>query len=562
MLRKTLALFVSLFVASGMLITACSPASAPASAPKAATTASKADTAPGTAAPAATPKAGGTQPQYGGVLTRWQTEDPPSVDPNQETTIQQQLSDRPIYSTLLRLDPDKLPKEAVIIGDLAEKWESTADGKTWTFDLRDGVKFHDGSAFTSEDVKFTLERLKSPPEGVKSPSKQLFTFINKVDAPDPKTVKVELVRPIPWFVQLLADPISGIVPKAVVSANQKALLQKGIGAGPFKFKKWDHGISFEVSKNENYYIKGKPYLDGIRCLIIPDATTQVAAFRTGQVMFTGQGTRGLTVSESKLLQKEIPGIQIIEYVSTTRQELFMNVQKKPFDDVRVRRAIVSVLDQKSAIDSGYEGSGTKGGPLGAEWALPEDQLNKLPPYRGPNNDDIAAAKKLLADAGHPDGFKTTFNQGSTPQYEEMQLAINNQLRKIGIDAKVRVLAYPVEMTAAALKGDFELMQIPKMSTLHDPDSYLTAYITDGADNYSKFSDKTIDDLYQKQAATLDQKERKKINDEIQMKVWELAPSWTVLWPRYIAAARPNVKGWNGMAVLRQNLEFDNIWLAK
>ncbi|MBI2908660.1 MAG: ABC transporter substrate-binding protein [Chloroflexi bacterium] len=545
--------FISMLAVVGLILSGCAPTAAPKTAGE-----------PAKAAPAATPKpaADAGQPKYGGILTRWQTEDPPSGDPNQENTIQQQLSLRPIYSAPLRLDPEKLPKEAVLQGDLAEKWESSADGKILTLYLRDGVKFHDGSPLTSEDVKFTLERMKSPPEGVKSPSKELFQRIAKVDAPDAKTVKIELVRPTAWFLQLLADSISGIVPKSIVAANQKALLQKPIGAGPFKFKKWDRGIAFETTKNENYFIKGKPYLDGIRCLIIPDATTQVAAFRTGQVLFTGQGTRGLTMSESKLVERDVPGTKIVSYVSTTRQELYMNVQKKPFDDIRVRKAILMVLDQKAAIDAGYEGSGSKGGPLAAEWALPETELNKMPPYRGVKDEDVAAAKKLLADAGYPNGFETGFNQGSTPQYEEMQLSISSQLRKIGINTKVRVLAYPVEMRAAAAKADFDVMQIPKISSLHDPDSYWTSAITGGSDNFAKFSDKTIDDLYAKQAATLDVAARKKVNDELQLKIWELAPSWPVLWPRYIAAAWPTVKGWNGMAVLRQNLEFDYIWLSK
>ncbi|MFH1485072.1 MAG: ABC transporter substrate-binding protein [Chloroflexota bacterium] len=554
---RTVALFpvLCLVMVLGLLVSGCTPAAAPTPEP--------AVPAPKAAAPAATPKPAAGQPESGGVLTFWLTHDQPSMDPNQETTIFQQMLCRPVYSTLLRLDPTKLPDDEVIIGDLAEKWEVSNDGKTLTFQLRKGVKFHDGSPLTSEDVKFTFERLANPPTGIKSPTKELWQRIAKVEAPDAGTVKLTLERPIGWILDLMADNIGGIVSKNQVSKDQKALLQKGMGAGPFKFKSWDHGTGTELVKNENYYLKGKPYLDGIRGIVIPDAATEVAALRTGQVLFTGQGTRGLTVSESKIVEKDLPGIKLVRYRSTTRQEFFLNSQKKPFTDVRVRRALLMVLDQQAAIDLGYEGAGFKGGPLPpGKFSLPEAKLKELPPYTGPTAANIEAAKKLLAEAGFANGFSTTFAQGSTPQYEEMQLAISNQLRKIGIDVKVRVLAYPVELRAAAAKGDFDVMQIPKMSSLNDADSYLTAYITDGSDNFGKFSDKTVDELYEKQAAILDVAERKKVTDQLQMRVWELAPSWTVLWPQYIAAANPKVKGWNGMNVLRQNLEYDHIWLAK
>ncbi|MFH1486119.1 MAG: ABC transporter substrate-binding protein [Chloroflexota bacterium] len=558
---------IALVVAS-LLLAACAPAPAakptpgkaaapaPTVAPLAPTAAAK------PAAPAPTGKAAAEEPRYGGILTGWLAKDLPNCDPNQETTIFQQQAIRSIYSTLLRVDPEKLPEEAVLIGDLAEKWQASQDAKNWTFTLRDNAKFHDGRSLTSADVKFTFERMANPPQGIKSPNRLLFKQISRRETPDPKTVKIELAEPRAWLAQLMADNTACIVPKQVVEKDQKALLLRALGSGPFRFHDWERNISFSVRRNDAFYIKGRPYLDGIKWLVIPDPATQVAAFRAGQVLMTGQGSRGVSLSESKIIEKEVPGAKIVPISPTTRFELFINTQKPPYNDVRVRRAILMVLDGKAVFDLAYEGMGFRGGPLPAEWSLPKDKLAKLPPMRGPNDADVAAAKKLLAEAGFPEGFKTTYAQGNLPPYEEMQLAVTNQLNKIGIQVTVRVLAYPIELRNALTKGDFEISQIGKMSSIHDPDSYLTNFITGHPDNYSQFSDRDIDELYKKQGAIVDFAARKKVTDDIQRRIWELAPAWTTFWPQYICAAHPQVKGWRGMAILRQNLEFDGVWLAK
>ncbi|MBI2907058.1 MAG: ABC transporter substrate-binding protein [Chloroflexi bacterium] len=554
-MRKKAWTLTSMTMILALLLAACAPA--PAAVPKQAPAAT-----PPATAPAATPKPATLQPQYGGVMTGWLAKEPPNTDPNQETTIFQQQVLRGIYSSLLRDDPDQQPEKVVIIGDLAEKWETSQDGKTWTFTLRDGVKFHDGKPLTSVDVKFTFERMIRPPEGVKSPNKNLFEQIGTIDAPDPRTVRIQLKQATAWFPQLMADNTATIVPKHLVEPNQKALLLRALGSGPFKFKEWDRGVSFTVTKNEAHYVKGRPYLDGIRWIVIPDSSTQVAAFRAGQIMMTGQGSRGLSATEAKIVEKEVAGVQLVRCRPATRFELFINVKKAPFTDVRVRRAALMVLDGKAVYDLAYEGMGFVGGPLTGEWSLPKEELDKIPPVRGPRDSDIAEAKKLLTEAGFPNGFKTTYAQGNLSPYEEMQLAISNQLKKIGIDVTVRVLAYPVELRNALTKGDFEITQIGKVSSIDDPDSHLTNYLTGNPENYSQFSDAKIDELYKQQGAILDFAQRKKITDEFQRRIWELAPAWTTFWPQYIAAAGPKVKGWKGMQTLRQNLVFDTVWLVK
>jgi len=486
-----------------------------------------------------------------------------TLDPHQETSVHSLTVLAPAYGTLMQFDPNEPTAEKIAL-DLAERWETSRDGLTWTFSLRKGVKFHDGQPLTAADVKFSFERIMNPPAGVVSPWRSLWAGVKSVEAVDPSTVRVTLSQPKPLFAKLATWYYSAIVPKHVLEKDPRAVAAKPVGSGPWVFKEWRKGVSLEYAKNRDYYRPGRPYMDGLKFLIIRDPTTAFAALRTRQVTISGPGTAGPTKSMVETLKRQEPRMQVWQYDASAVFLLVFNVQKKPWDDVRVRRAVALVLDAQKIIDVAFDGVGRKSGFMGwGEWSLPDAELQeKWPPYRGPTEKDIEAAKKLLAEAGHPGGFKTTFNQMTLPRSEEEQVIITSQLRKIGIDSTVRVLVYPADFLAAARRGDFEMASAAFVTVVDDPDVYFVYYTTGNPENWGKFSDKQVDDLYARQSREMDPVKRKELAFQLQRRLMELVPAVVTRYPQWLGAAWPELRGYKGPGKMYNNLKWEDVWLAR
>ncbi|MDO8531230.1 MAG: ABC transporter substrate-binding protein [Dehalococcoidia bacterium] len=574
--------FLALPLAAILVLASCAPAAAPAPAPQAPAVAQPTAPAPRAPAPAqptaaparpaatpapapaaAAPAQPAEQPQAGGTLVSWISGEPSTLDPHQETSFIGIQMATPPRSTLMQWDSNE-PADQKIIPDLAEKWDSSGDGLTWTFTLRKGVKFHDGQPVTSADVKFSFERIMSPPEGITTPWKILWTGVKSVEAPDPNTVRVTLSQPKPLFAKLVTWYYSGILPKHIVEKDPQSATSKPVGSGPWVFGEWRKGVSIEFKKNKDYYRQGRPYMDSMKFLVIRDATTAFAAMRTHQVTIAGLGTLGITKSQADTLKQQEPKMQVWRYDCGCMGRLVFNTQRKPFDDERVRRAAALVVDTQKVIDLGYEGVGRKGGFMApGPWSVPDAELTeKWPPFRGPTDKDIEAAKKILADAGYGGGIKATFLQATLARYEEQQIAITSQLRKIGIESTIRVLNYPATFFDAGRRGDFDLMDMPTVSPIDDPDVYLSFYVTGNSENYGKFSDKQVDDLYARQSREVDTVKRKDLAFQLQRRLMELAPAVVHLHRQYPGAAWPELRGYKGPGKLYDNYKYEDVWLAR
>lgn len=573
---------VSIGIAAvALLASACAPAAAPATASPSPTAAAPAPAprpspvvTPGlavatprpaaaapTPAPAATPVVAREQARYGGAIAAYASSDAATIDLHQDTSMRTQEKMDSVYNKLVMWDQLRLP-EHIAVGDLAETWTTSKDGLEWTFKLRPGpVRWHDGKPLTAEDVRFSLDRVRNPPEGIKKPLVSLYQRIADVKAPDDKTVVIKLRQPTPWFVDLLVNPVSAVLPKHVLEKNQKALEGAAVGSGPFRLKTWTRGVGFDLVKNADYFKPGLPYLDSIKWFQIPDAGTQFAAFRTGRVNYTGPGVRGLSPSEERILRKEMPGVQLHHYTAETRFDIILNTQREPFNDVRVRQAVMMVVDQQKVIDLAYEGLGFKGWYARDEWSLPEKELLALPSVRGVTDADVAKAKALLAQAGVREGVAVGFNQGQFPQYEEQQLAVSAQLRLLGFQPKVRVQVYPTELFASIRKGDFQIIHVGNIYPMSDPDAIFEGYLSNTPTYLSGLKDKQIDDLYEKQSRVLDPVERKKVVDNLQRRLTEMAPSVPLLWPRYILGAWPQVRNIPKLRVVKDSWDFEKVWIA-
>ncbi|MBI2907060.1 MAG: ABC transporter substrate-binding protein [Chloroflexi bacterium] len=565
----------ALITALGLLalLAGCAPAAAPTPPPKAtappakaAATATAPTSKPATpaakpAAPAATPKPATGEPRYGGTLTGWDAIEPEHLDIHQANSGGTLWPIAPVYNGLIQHHPT--PPHNVV-SELAQKWEAAPDGKSFTFTLAPGVKWHDGKPFTPEDVKFSLDRMWNPPSGTISPRKAVYSSIGSVETLGADKVKVNLKHPSPSIINAIAIGWSVILPKHVIEAKGD-MKKDAIGTGPFKFREYVPGSQVVLEKNKDYFVKGQPYVDGIRWFIIKDKSVQMAAFRTKRVMVTGYGSRGISPIEADLLKKEIPSVGIYAYpAGGAGQTLAFNVTKPPFDDVRARRAAVMAIDQQEIIRVGAQGGAAVSGPLGppGEWTLPEAEMKAFPGIRKPTADVVAEARKLLAEAGHPNGIKTGYPFRAASQFGEIAEVVQEQLAKVGIDITLQRLEAGVYQDTQR-KRNWDLIQSSHVYVLDDPDGLLVWYISGSPNNFSGFSDKQVDELYAKQSQTMDAAERKKIVNQIERRLIEQVPMLRLFEWTFMFAHWPDVKGYTGVGMgPMNNSRWAHVWLAQ
>ena len=284
-------------------------------------------------------------PKNGGVLNYVIPADaPPSFDAHRETTFATIHSAAPFYSVLIRVDPNDPSSTTGFVCDLCTAMPQPSDGgKTYTFKIRDGVKFHDGSPLTAADVAASWEHIIHPPEGVLSPRESHYVMVDTVDAPDPTTVVFHLKFATSAFLPALADPYSWIYKKEVLDKDPRWYEKNILGSGPFKFVEYQVGQSIKGVKNPDYYHKGLPYLDGFSGIYADKQAVRVDAIRADRAAIE---FRGFPPSVRDELVGAL-GDKITVQTSDWNCGSFVepNHKKKPFDDARVRRALTLAIDR-------------------------------------------------------------------------------------------------------------------------------------------------------------------------------------------------------------------------
>ncbi|MBI2207301.1 MAG: ABC transporter substrate-binding protein [Candidatus Rokubacteria bacterium] len=504
------------------------------------------------------------KPRSGGELVFVVPSQPPSYDAHQEETFGVIHPMAPHYGTLLRVDPfEKTGTKPV--GDLAESWTISKDGLTYTFKLRKGVKFHDGAELTSKDAKASYDKIIFPPAGLKSSRKATYASVEAVEAPDPSTVRFRLKWPESSFLLNLASPWNWIY-RAETLAKDIRWYEKNVnGTGPFTFVEHVKGSHWVGKKNANYWDKGKPYLDGYRALFISASAPQVAAIR-GERAFIQ--FRGFSPPERDQLVNALgPKITVQQSGWDCVLMVAMHHDKKPFSDKRVRRALTLALDR-------YEGSKNLsritivrdvGGVQvpGTPYATPPAELEKLAGYGKDINAARAEAKKLLKEAGVPDGFAFTFkNRGIPHPYEPIGVWLIDQWRQIGLNVKqefVEASAYHPMLK----RGDFEVAMDFACGFIVEPDLDLFRFVSTSDANYGKHKDAVIDELYVKQARAADPEERKKILRQFEKRLLdEEAHIMYTLWWNRIIPHNSRVKGWTITPSHYLNNQLDTVWLSE
>ncbi|MDX2159662.1 MAG: ABC transporter substrate-binding protein [Hyphomicrobiaceae bacterium] len=481
-------------------------------------------------------------PKPGGTLTYAVTAEAPTFDCHATTTYAAIHVLAPHYSLLVKIDQHDYPK---VKPDLAESWQVSPDGLTYTFKLRSGVLFHDGAPLTSADVKASLDRVRKPPEGVVSVRKAAFEEVADIAAPDPLTVVMTMKRPDPQILDLIALPFNCIYRAEKLAADPQFPAKTILGTGPFVATEHVAGSHFLGKRFDKYFEKDKPYLDGFKAQLMKAAALG-PGFQGGQIQAE---FRSITPAErDRLVQTMGDKIKTQESPWLCKVEMMFNSERKPFDDIRVRQAISMAIDRwgGSAALAKISILKSVGGPLrpGNVYALPDDELAKLPGFRRNAEAERAAAQKLLAEAGVKDLKLKLTNRNVSQPFTPAGVYVVDQLRRIGVTAEHAQLDVSTQKKSIAA-GDYDVALDGFCGDNEDPRPLLLAYLSKSRSprNMSRNEAPEVDAAFDRYKAATTSAEQKEAAYAAQRAILNGSYSVPVLWYNRIVAHTSAVKGW-------------------
>lgn len=502
----------------------------------------------------------------GGVLRYGVLSAPAHFDVHQSGTVSNMGTQGAMYDNLIRRDPRDSGQ--TIIPDLAHSWDISKDGKTYTFFLRKGVKFHDGADLTAEDVKATYQRIIFPPQGFSSPRTPLFTTVEAINVRDAHTIEFQLreARPKEFILGAFASGWNIIVRKKTLEDNNYNLRQvmDYPGTGPFRHKKRVDKEVWIMERNPDYWNEGLPYLDGIEFYHFDAFSPPLgAALLSGRIDYA----RLLDPVTLKKVQ-ETPGMSGTNYYQSVIQAVWVNNAKKPFDDPRVRRAMHLAFDRPALVEVVKEVAPMLVGgfiyPF-SDWATPPAKLAERLGYQSDLKAALKEAKQLLAAAGHAKGIKgVDFLVRDAPSFKTWAPAVQEMLKEIGIETNLRTVQVSVWFEEAQA-GKFDITISAIVSTLIDPSDYFRAwYSKDGPQNYSKWSNKAFEELLPQIDRELDDAKRKDLVRQAEALFEQDPPLLPVSWEKINDGWYNYVKGHNPYNYfgIYDVVRFDTFWLDK
>src|SRR5262245_9341898 len=463
-------------------------------------------------------------PKSGGVLNMTLREDlAQGFSIHETSTISTVWPAMPCLNNLVLFDPLKKTESVdTIIGELAEKWSWQANYRNLVFFLRKNVKWHDGQPFTSKDVKFTFDMLREAPDAPAklriNPRKDWYANVEAIETPDAYTAVFRLKRPQPSLLLMLA---SGYTPVYAAHVPPASYRTSCIGTGPFKVKEWRKGEFVEYVKNPDYFVKGRPYLDGLKYFVIVERGTRQAALQAGKVDAAFPGETSKTAAEQ--LKKAVPQLVVTPFSQNVTDNIIMNVKKPPFDNLKVRLAVSHGIDRRAMIQAVHQGGAVVGAGLAPKpwgfWGLGEKDLMGLPGY-GKAADEKARAKKLMAEAGFsPDKpLRVEIVTRAIAIYVDMASFVINELKQFGIDASLKQIE-TAQWHAMATRGDYQIGANLTGIGPDDPDAnYYENYACGSPRNYSQYCNEEVMKMFDAQSQELDSKKRLALNAAIQKKL--------------------------------------------
>lgn len=378
----------------------------------------------------------GTKAKAGGTLVVARLSDATTLDPHFITDIPSaNVVYEKVYETLVVPDKNMEPQPL-----LAKEWKQI-DDVTWEFKLREGVKFHDGAPFNADAVKTNFERILDPKTS--SPQAGKLEMIKEIKVIDDTTVQFLLKYPYAPLLSILESNEGSIISPKSITENSDKIGQNPVGTGPFVFESWKSGEEIAIKKNKDYW-GNKPKIDGVVFKVVPEDATRIAMIETGEAHVTDQVpvTEIERIDASDTMDLYRTDGLAVEYLS-------FNTKKKPFDDIRVRKAVAHAIEVDAIIKGVYNDIGTKANSTMSPKVFGYDPTIKGYDY------DINEAKKLLKEAGVKDGLEFTLTTSDRKERINMAEVIQSQLKGIGINVKIQVLEYGAYIEATA-KGEHQV----------------------------------------------------------------------------------------------------------
>ena len=481
------------------------------------------------------------EPQRGGTLIWGHSETTQNLDIHQTGTASTLRLLQNVHDSVLTID-----ENFAVIPSLAESFEQSDDLLTYTFKLRPGVKFHDGSSLTSADVKYSFERAKNPETG--ATNFEVFNDVAAIETPDDLTVVIKMSQVSAPFLSRLAENGAGVVMPEGSGDTQGT---QPVGCGPFKFVRREFGNEVELARFDDYW-DGAPYLDGVLSREVTEPTVRLTGVQTGEMHLIND----IPLDRVEALKKD-PSLQVLTWFPLSWAFLNMNHDKPPFDNPKVREALDYMIDKETLVQGALWGQGV----VTASPSFPSSPTYNADLKTRPQ--DFGRAKELLAEAGFGPGelefvFKVTTNY---PWHVEATQILVEWFRQGGAKASVQQLTWSDWLSQCWVDRDYEVTMM-NFFTLWEPDFlYYSLWNSEGAFNYRQIKDPELDKMTAAARRVVDPAERAQIYKDIQQRVYDQTHD-VVLWFRNgTVAARQDVGGLDKLVHLNgSNLQFKNIWL--
>jgi peptide/nickel transport system substrate-binding protein len=465
-------------------------------------------------------------PKRGGILRiAFQSDPVTGFDPQQTISFVTQVPLSFVYSRLLKVKagPSVKPMTYPLEPDLAESWTQPND-TTYVFKLKKGVRWHpkppvNGRELTADDVKYAYERFLT----VKgNPNRPALESIDKIDVLDKYTVKFTLKEPNGWFLDMLASTSTWIIAKECVEKfGDLKKVESVVGTGPWMLERWEPNVRMTFVRNPNYFVPGLPYADGVEMLIDKDPSSRLAAFLSGKIDFGPEFQQVVRRIDLALVKQRKPGLQTAEYTWFVGGAQGLKIEKPPFNDIRVRRALARATNLQESFDTNAfsQGHWTPNPVVPAaftEWSIPIDQLG--PEGRKNYQHSIPEAKRLLAEAGYPSGVKVTAEAPGTgygPDFLDVVQIFLKNWKAAGIEVDLKLKEYGA-FISTTIYGKFDQMYIGLRGAWAEPEPYFyRIYVPEQPNNVMPVNDPKLTEMIKLQRRTLDAAKRKQIIYDIQ-----------------------------------------------
>jgi len=456
-----------------------------------------------------------------------------------------------------------------VIGDLAKNWEISADGMTYTFYLRQGVKWHDGQPFTADDVVYSIEKMMDPQ---RSRISGYFPAYKSVEKVDDNTVKIYTQYPSPTFLLELAGGYAVIQAKHLAGTDPKST-KFLVGTGPFMFKEYKAEAHFEMLRNPNYFKKDKagrdlPYLDGIKIFIVTGAYS-TDAFIAGRVDILSPSQTLQFKADMDRVIKQVPNVKTFRMKAEYPYLFWFNLNYEPFKDWWVRRAISLVMSSEEILTAwtGDVSFGLPGrGLFGETWGISTDEVAKIMGWDKPYEDRIAEAQRLMKEAGYAEGFKVrmTYQAIAPGVASEAAFSVlaDKLKRYLNIDCQL-VGVPPAELFKLQAARDFEFFSSVIYALSTDPDAFMPYFKCGESVNISGYCNPDIDTLWGAQSREMDPVKRRTIIRDIERTILKDLPILPGVFIVGNFVYYPHVKNLRFNAnIYGPTIKFEETWLEK